>query len=79
MREIVGLTHIVEKMVENRLKWFGHVERRLVDDVVRIVDQMEENQIKRGRRRSRKTIRKTIIKDLEINELNPIMVYDRTL
>lgn len=30
------LTHIVE----NRLKWFGHVERRLVDDVVR-VDQME--------------------------------------
>ena len=79
MREIVGLTHIVEKMVENRLKWFGHVERRLVDDVVRIVDQMEENQIKRGRRRSRKTIRKTIIKDLEINELNPNMVYDRTL
>jgi len=79
LREIVGLTHIVEKMVENRLKWFGHVERRLVDDVVRIVDQMEENQIKRGRRRSRKTIRKTIIKDLEINELNPIMVYDRTL
>jgi len=79
LREIVGLTHIVEKMVENRLKWFGHVERRLVDDVVRIVDQMEENQIKRGRRRSRKTIRKTIIKDLEINELNPNMVYDRTL
>jgi len=36
---------------------------------------MEDSQITRGRRRSRKTIRK----DLEINELDPNMVYDRTL
>jgi len=28
-------------MVETRLRWFGHVERRLVDFVVRRVDQME--------------------------------------
>jgi hypothetical protein len=44
-------------MVENRLRWFGHVERRPVDAVVRRVDQMEESQIKRGRGRPRKTIR----------------------
>jgi hypothetical protein len=36
---------------------------------------MEDSQITRGRRRSRKTIRK----DLEINELDPNMVYDRIL
>ena len=34
----------VEKTVENRLKWFGHVERRSVDSVVKRVDQMERSQ-----------------------------------
>jgi len=66
-------------LVENRLRWFGHVERRHVDAVVRRVDQMEESQVKRGRGRLRKTIRETIIKDLEVNELDPNLVYDRTL
>jgi len=66
-------------MVENRLKWFGHVERRLVDAAVRRVDQMEKSQIKRSRRRPRKTVRETIRKDLEIDELDPNMVYDGTL
>ncbi|RZB49939.1 Protein YLS3 [Glycine soja] len=44
IRERVGVTPIVEKMVENRLRWFGHVERRPVDSVVRRVDQMERRQ-----------------------------------
>jgi len=30
-------------MVENRLRWFEHAERRPVDVVVRRVDQMEES------------------------------------
>jgi hypothetical protein len=33
---------------------------------------MDDSQIKRGRGRPRKTIRETIRKDLEINELVPI-------
>jgi len=40
---------------------------------------MEDIQITRGRGRPRKTIRETIRKDLEINELYPNMVYDKTL
>ena len=36
-RERVGVTPIVE----NRFGWFGHIERRPVDVVVRRVDQME--------------------------------------
>jgi len=79
IRERVGVAPIVEKLVENRLRWFGHVKRRLVDTVVRRVDQMEENQAKRGSVRPRKTIRETIRKDLEVNELDPNLVYDRTL
>jgi len=46
-----------------------YVERRLVDSVVRRVDEMKMSQITRGRGRHRKTIRETIRKDLEINEL----------
>jgi len=50
-----------------------------VDEVVRRVDQMEGRQITRGRGRPRKTIRETIKKDLEINELEKDMGFDRTL
>jgi hypothetical protein len=71
-RERVGVAPILEKMVENKLGWFGHVDRRRVD-------QMEESQIKRGRGRPWKTIRETITKNLEVNEFVPIRVYDRTL
>jgi len=74
-----GVEPIVEKLVENRLRWFGHVERRPVDAVVRRVDQMEESHVRRGRGRPRITIRETIRKDLEVNELDPNLVYVRTL
>jgi hypothetical protein len=57
-------------MVENRLRWFGHVKNRLID-------QTEESEIRRGRGRPRKTIRETVRKDLEVNELDLGMVYDR--
>jgi len=35
--------------------------------------------IKRGRRRPKKTIRETIRKNLEVNELDSNFVYDKTL
>ncbi|RZB60259.1 LINE-1 retrotransposable element ORF2 protein [Glycine soja] len=70
IRERVGVAPIVEKMVENRLRWFGHVERRPIDSVVRRVDQMERRQTIRGRGRPKKTIREVIKKDLEINGLD---------
>ena len=75
----MGVAPIVEKLVENGLRWFGHVERRPVDAVVRRVDQMEESHVKRGRGRPKKTIKETIRKDLEVNELDSNLVYDRTL
>jgi len=77
--ERVRLTPIVKKLVENTHSWFGHVERRPVDNVVRRVNHMEESQIKRGIRIPRKTIRETIRNDLEINELDSNKIYDKTL
>ncbi|KAH1211080.1 LINE-1 retrotransposable element ORF2 protein [Glycine max] len=79
IRERVGVAPIVEKMVKNRLRWFGHVERRPVNSVVRRVDQMERRQTIRGRGRPKKTIREVIKKDLELNDLDRSMVLDRTL
>ena len=77
--ERVGVAPIVEKLVENRLRWFKHVERRPVDAVVRRVDQIEKSHVKRGRGRPKKTIRETNRKDLEVNKLDSNLVYDRTL
>jgi len=34
---------MVKKMVETSLRWFEHVERKPIDFVVRIVDQMEDS------------------------------------
>ncbi|KAL5170138.1 LINE-1 retrotransposable element ORF2 protein [Glycine soja] len=73
IRERVGVAPIVEKMVENRLRWFGHVERKLVDSVVRRVDQMERRQTIRDRGRPKKTIREVIKKNLELNDLDRSM------
>jgi hypothetical protein len=42
-------------------------------------DHMKDSQITRGKGRPRKTTRETIRIDLEINELDRNMVYDRTL
>ena len=38
MREVICMhlySKAIEKMVEIRLRWFGQVERRLVDSIVR--------------------------------------------
>jgi len=40
---------------------------------------MEESHVKRDRGRPKKTIRETIRKDLEVNELDSNLVYDITL
>jgi len=51
IRERVGITPIIEKMAETWLRWFGYVERRHLDFVVRRVNQIESRQITRGRGR----------------------------
>jgi len=43
----VPVAPIIEKMVENRLRWFEYVERRHVDVVVQRVYHMEVSDQKR--------------------------------
>lgn len=70
------MSYSVEKIVENRLKWSEHLEKRLVHVVI---NQMKESHIKRDSENFIKTIRETITKDLAISELDLNVVYNRTL
>jgi len=62
IREAVRVTPIIENIVENRLRWFGNLERRPIDYVVRRVDPIDDDHITRDRGRPIKTIRQTIRK-----------------
>ena len=51
----MGVTHIENKLRENRLKWYGHVQRRAVDAPVRKSDRIVVLGDVRGRSRPRLT------------------------
>lgn len=53
---------IVEKMVENRLWWFGYREKRSLDFMVRGIDQIEKGKIIRGKERPKKNLTKLLKK-----------------
>ena len=73
----VGVAEIEGKMRENRLRWFGHVQRRSTDAPVRRYDYETEVQGRMVRGRPRKTLEYTITKDLEYLDLTEDMTQDR--
>lgn len=64
IRERVRVTPIIKKLVGNILRQFRHVDRRYIDAIITRIDQMNENRVKRSRVKPKKTIRKTIKKDI---------------
>ncbi|VFQ69260.1 unnamed protein product [Cuscuta campestris] len=77
MRDKVGEAHIVEKLVETRVRWFGHVERRPIEHPVRRVDQMVNRHVAGGRGRPKRTWQALIKGDLRVNNLPADMIRDR--
>ncbi|KAM2205475.1 hypothetical protein ACFX1S_024966 [Malus domestica] len=77
IRGKVGVAEIEGKMRENRLRWFGHVQRRPTDAPVRICDYGTEVQGQRARGRPRKTLEETLRKDLEYLDLTEDMTQNR--
>lgn len=55
--ESIGVSPIVENIMENRFWWFGHVERRFKDIVIKRADQIDMSQIAGGRGRPRNTLK----------------------
>lgn len=60
MREKVGVTPTIGKMIESCLNWFEHAGTRLVEHLVRKVDQMENRLVIRGRVRPKKTLHEVV-------------------
>ncbi|CAN6720664.1 unnamed protein product [Malus baccata var. baccata] len=77
IRGKVGVAKIEGNMRENRLRWFGHVQRRPTDAPVRRCDYGTEVQGRRGRGRPRKTLEETLRKDLEYLDLTEDMTQNR--
>ena len=55
IRTKIGVISIEEKMRENRLRWFGHVRRRLTDASLQRVERINLGQVKRAQGRPKKT------------------------
>ncbi|CAN6701063.1 unnamed protein product [Malus baccata var. baccata] len=64
-----------EDIRENRLRWFGHVQRRPTNAPIRRCDYGTEG--RRGRRRPRKTLEETLRKGLEYLDLTEDMTQNR--
>lgn len=57
MLKSVLVTLMVEKIVENRLMWFGHIGRRFENRVVRRVNQIESSQTTNGEKNLKKNLK----------------------
>ena len=79
IRNEIGVAPIEAKMVETRLRWFGHVQRRPVEAPVRRVDCMSFSPVRRGRGRPKRTLGELIKQDLVLNNISENMVFDRAL
>ncbi|KAL6544635.1 hypothetical protein OROMI_023497 [Orobanche minor] len=67
IREKVRVASIEDKMMENRLRWFGHVRRRPVDAPVRRLESWGTSNIVKGRGRPKKTWIK-YTEDMELDD-----------
>ena len=55
IRDRLGVAPIEEKLVQHRLRWFGHVQRRPLDAPVRSEILSQNSNVKRGRGRPKLT------------------------
>ena len=63
-------------MREYRLRWYGHVQRRELDELVRIVEQMVREPYIRNRGRPKRTLDEVIQRDMLVKGLSPGMTKD---
>ena len=68
IRKRSGVTDIVDKMQESRLRWYGHISRREVEQDIRRVMEMEVEG-NRGRGRPKRRWMDCVEKDMEVKRL----------
>ena len=77
IRKMIMVAPIEEKMRENRLRWFGHIQRRPTNASVRKSDAIHIEGNARGRGRSKLTYVEITKKDLVWCSLTDIITLDR--
>ena len=78
IRERLGVAPIDEKLVQHRLRWFGHIQRRPPEAPVNsgILKSMEET--RRGRGRPKLTWAEAVKRDLRDWNVPKDLAVDRT-
>jgi hypothetical protein len=65
IRERLGVASVEEKLVQHRLRWFGHIQRRSVDAPIRNGGIRRTGKNKRGRGRPNLTWEESVKRDLK--------------
>jgi hypothetical protein len=78
IRDRVGVAPIEEKLVQHRLRWFGHVQRRPPEAPVRsgVLDRV--GSVRRGRGRPKLTWEEAVKWDLKEWDISKELVIDRS-
>jgi hypothetical protein len=77
MRERLGVAPVKEKLMQYRLRWFGHMQRRLADAPIRnrVIRRIGNN--KRGRGRPNLTWEESVKRDLKYWCITKELALDR--
>ena len=78
IRDRLGVAPIEEKLVQYRLRWFGHVQRRPQEAPVRSRILSQDSNVKRGRGRPKLTWVETIKEDLKGWNISKDLALDRS-
>ena len=73
----VGVAPIEEKLVQHRLRWFGHIRRRPSEAPVHIGRLRRADNVKRGRGRPNLTWEESVKRDLKDWAINKYLALDR--
>ena len=68
---------IEEKLVQRRLRWFGHIQRRPSEAPVHIGRLRRVDNVKRGRGRPNLTWEESVKRDLKDRAINKDLALDR--
>ena len=77
IREKLEVASVAEKMRKTRLRWFGHMQRRSVDALVRRCERLVLGGTQRGRGRPKKYWGEMIRHDMAKLNLTEDMTLDR--
>ena len=71
------MTHVEDKWRENRFSWIGHVQRTLVDALVRQSDRIVVFGDVRGWERPKLTKKTVVKRDIKLFNLTKLIALDR--